>query len=245
MVDEGCQDLGYLKKMFSFIWNSMISVLTWYCPLKIRRLKIFLTVSRQRNLRNSVLLHYGDRHTENMISLIRQSLLTSCASLRAIGWRHCRVIERASSASGSMTSTGYVFNGHPLVLSKLKSRTTIKSEKKEATMIRVPTHRQPTHPGEMLLEEFLNPMDVTQRQLADAIHVPYQRINEIINGKRGVTPATALRLARFFGISADYWMNLQQRWDLYEAHQVEGKLLNTIKPLKPVVVSRSSSASHV
>ena len=53
-------------------------------------------------------------------------------------------------------------------------------------MIRVPTHRQPTHPGEMLLEEFLNPMDITQRQLADAIHVPYQRINEIINGKRGV-----------------------------------------------------------
>jgi antitoxin HigA-1 len=107
-------------------------------------------------------------------------------------------------------------------------------------MIRVPTHRQPIHPGEMLLEEFLNPMDITQRQLADAIHVPYQRINEIINGKRGVTPATALRLARFFGISADYWLNLQQRWDLYEANQVEGKLLNTIKPLKPVVVSRSS-----
>ena len=112
-------------------------------------------------------------------------------------------------------------------------------------MIRVPTHRQPIHPGEMLLEDFLNPMDITQRQLADAIHVPYQRINEIINGKRGVTPATALRLARFFGISADYWMNLQQRWDLYEANQVEGKLLNTIKPLKLAVVSRSSSASHV
>jgi antitoxin HigA-1 len=97
----------------------------------------------------------------------------------------------------------------------------------------------------MLLEEFLNPMVITQRQLADAIHVPYQRINEIINGKRGVTPATALRLARYFGISADYWMNLQQRWDLYEANQVEGKLLNTIKPLKPVAVSMSSSASHV
>ncbi len=112
-------------------------------------------------------------------------------------------------------------------------------------MIRVPTHRKPTHPEVMLLEEFLNPMGITQRQLADAIHVPYQRINEIINGKRGVTPATALRLARFFGISADYWMNLQQRWDLYEANQVEGKLLNTIKPLRPEAVSRSSSASHV
>lgn len=155
------------------------------------------------------------------------------------------MIERASSASGSMISTGYVFNGLPLDLNKLKSRITTKFEKKEATMIRIPTHRQPTHPGEMLLEEFLNPMEITQRQLADAIHVPYQRINEIINRKRGVTPATALRLARFFGISADYWMNLQQRWDLYEANQVEGKLLNTIKPLKPMAVSRSSSARHV
>ena len=63
-------------------------------------------------------------------------------------------------------------------------------------MIRIPTHRAPTHPGEMLLEEFLNPMGITQRQLADAIHVPYQRVNEIINGRRGVTPATALRLAK-------------------------------------------------
>jgi len=61
----------------------------------------------------------------------------------------------------------------------------------------------------MLLEEFLNPGGITQRQLADAIHVPYQRINEIVNGKRGITPATALRLAKFFGMSVDYWMNLR------------------------------------
>ena len=53
----------------------------------------------------------------------------------------------------------------------------------------IPTHRAPTHPGEMLLDEFLNPMKITQRQLADAIHVPYQRVNEIINGRRGVTAA--------------------------------------------------------
>ncbi len=75
-------------------------------------------------------------------------------------------------------------------------------------MIRIPRDRPPTHPGEVLLEEFLNPMAITQRQLADAIHVPYQRINEIINGRRGVTPRTALRLAKFFDTSADYWMNL-------------------------------------
>lgn len=97
-------------------------------------------------------------------------------------------------------------------------------------MVRVPTHRSPTHPGEMLLEEFLNPMGITQRELADAIHVPYQRVNEIINGKRGVTPATALRLARFFGMSAGFWMNLQLRWDLYQAQQEEAETLAAIQP---------------
>jgi len=97
-------------------------------------------------------------------------------------------------------------------------------------MIRIPTHRAPTHPGEMLLEEFLTPLAITQRQLADAIHVPYQRINEIINGRRGVTPSTALRLALFFGNSADFWMNLQQRWDLYHARKTEDKILKLIKP---------------
>ena len=76
-------------------------------------------------------------------------------------------------------------------------------------MIRVPTNRQPTHPGEMLREEFLVPLKISQRELADAIHVPYQRINELVNQKRGVTPSTALRLARFFDVSADFWINLQ------------------------------------
>ncbi|XGA80673.1 HigA family addiction module antitoxin [Halomonas sp. CH40] len=88
-------------------------------------------------------------------------------------------------------------------------------------MVRIPTHRQPSHPGEMLVEEFLRPMHITQRQLADAIHVPYQRVNELVNQKRGITPSTALRLARFFGISADFWLNLQVRWDLYKTQQAE------------------------
>jgi addiction module HigA family antidote len=97
-------------------------------------------------------------------------------------------------------------------------------------MVRVPTNRIPTHPGEMLLEEFLNPMGITQRELADNIHVPYQRVNEIVNGRRGVTPGTALRLAKFFNMSADFWMNLQLRWDLYFAQQDEVKTLDTIHP---------------
>ncbi len=96
-------------------------------------------------------------------------------------------------------------------------------------MVRVPSHRMPTHPGEMLNEEFLKPMGMTQRTLADAIHVPYQRVNEIINGKRGITPSTALRLAKYFGTSADFWLNIQLRWDLYHAQQAEKETLKTIR----------------
>lgn len=96
-------------------------------------------------------------------------------------------------------------------------------------MIRIPTHREPTHPGEMLREEFLLPMKITQRDLADAIHVPYQRVNELVNQKRGITPSTALRLSKFFNMSAEFWLNLQVRWDLYRAKIVEQNDLNTIK----------------
>jgi addiction module HigA family antidote len=82
----------------------------------------------------------------------------------------------------------------------------------------------------MLLEEFLRPMGLTQRDLAKAIRVPYQRINELVNGRRGITPSTALRLAKYFGMSADFWMNLQLRWDLYHAQESEKKDLAVIQP---------------
>jgi addiction module HigA family antidote len=84
----------------------------------------------------------------------------------------------------------------------------------------------------MLLEEFLNPMGLTQRALADAIHVPYQRVNDLVNGRRGVTPSTALRLAKFFGMSADFWMNVQLRWDMYFARQAEADSLAEIEPME-------------
>lgn len=106
-------------------------------------------------------------------------------------------------------------------------------------MIRVPTDRPPTHPGKMLLEEFLLPMQVTQRELANAIHVPYQRINEIINGRRGITPGTALRLAKFFGLTPDFWMNLQLRWDLYHAQLSEKDALAKIRHHLPATTTKS------
>ena len=98
-------------------------------------------------------------------------------------------------------------------------------------MVRIPTDREPTHPGRMLLTEFLIPMDLTQRELADAIRVPYQRVNELVNGRRGITPSTALRLAKFFGNSEGYWMNLQLRWALYRAIKSEEDELAAIQPL--------------
>jgi len=95
-------------------------------------------------------------------------------------------------------------------------------------MVRIPTHRPPTHPGEMLLEEFLKPLGLTQRDLADAIYVPDQRVDEIINGRRGITTSTALRLAKFFDMSPDFWLNLQLRWDLYYTQKEEQEILNQI-----------------
>jgi len=84
----------------------------------------------------------------------------------------------------------------------------------------------------MLLEEFLKPLSLTQRDLAVGIRVPYQRVNELINGRRGITPSTALRLAKFLGNSADFWLSLQYRWDLYHAMKRETEALDLIQPVQ-------------
>lgn len=91
----------------------------------------------------------------------------------------------------------------------------------------------PIHPGEILSEEFLIPMKVSQTRLARDVGVPFRRINEICRGKRAVTADTALRLARFFGMSADYWMTLQSRFDIQTAEdKTGGKLDREVRPLK-------------
>ena len=104
-------------------------------------------------------------------------------------------------------------------------------------MVRIPTDREPTHPGEMLLQEFLLPLGMTQRDLATGIRVPFQRVNEVVRGRRGITPSTALRLARYLGTSPDFWMNLQLRWDLYHARRAEGEQIDSIRPYELAEVS--------
>jgi addiction module HigA family antidote len=99
-------------------------------------------------------------------------------------------------------------------------------------MVRIPTNGPPTHPGEMLLEEFLKPLGMAQAELAEKIGVSYPRINELVHGKRGVTPDTALRLEKFFGMEAQFWLNLQLAWDLYHAaHSPAAKSIRKIKRL--------------
>ena len=99
-------------------------------------------------------------------------------------------------------------------------------------MVRVPTHRAPTHPGEMLREEFLEPLGMTQSELAEEIGVPFQRVNSLVNGRRNLSPDTALRLSKFFGTSASFWMNHQLRWDLFFAKRDGKEALARIRPYR-------------
>lgn len=83
----------------------------------------------------------------------------------------------------------------------------------------IPKHRKPSHPGEILLQEFLEPMKLSQVELARRMGVPIQRVNTLINGKRDMTAETAILLSRVLKTSAEFWMNLQDAWDLYEAQE--------------------------
>lgn len=99
-------------------------------------------------------------------------------------------------------------------------------------MVRIPTHGPPTHPGEMLREEFLKPLHLTQAEVAARLRVPSSRVREVVHGKRGVTPDLALRLEALFGMEAQFWLNLQLAWDLYQAqHSPAAKEIRHIRRL--------------
>jgi antitoxin HigA-1 len=103
---------------------------------------------------------------------------------------------------------------------------------------RLPTHLPPVHPGEMLLEEFLKPLNITQSAFAVRLGVSFPRLNEVINAKRSVTPDTALRLARVTGMSADFWLGLQQDWDLW--HALRSDKAEEIARLEPLKVANTA-----
>lgn len=98
-------------------------------------------------------------------------------------------------------------------------------------MVRVPTYRAPSHPGEMLRREFLEPLEITQTDLAKRMGIPFQRVNSLVNGRRGITPDTALRLSKVFRTTPGFWMNHQLRWDLFHAQREAEDALKRIKPV--------------
>ena len=121
---------------------------------------------------------------------------------------------------------------------KSKSQTTTKRPSRGAARSPLCVDRllprlvPPTHPGEMLLEEFLKPLDISQSAFAIRLGVSFPRLNEIVRGKRSVTSDTALRLARVTGMSADFWLGLQLDWDLWHAlRSDEAKAIAKLTPL--------------
>ncbi|MGB0561781.1 MAG: HigA family addiction module antitoxin [Spirulinaceae cyanobacterium] len=96
--------------------------------------------------------------------------------------------------------------------------------------MKIPTHRAPTHPGEMLTAEFLEPLNLTPEALAQSLCVPQDQLEALLQQQQSLTPTLSLRLAKYFGMSADFWLNLQLRWDLYHAQQQDAQALAEIRP---------------
>lgn len=99
---------------------------------------------------------------------------------------------------------------------------------------RLPENRRPVHPGRVFLEDFLQPLGMTQKDAAARLNISYPRMNEIINGHRSVTPETAIRLGRLTGTEAEFWLNLQQAVDLWDA--LHSDSIQDIDQIEPVAV---------
>jgi addiction module HigA family antidote len=104
----------------------------------------------------------------------------------------------------------------------------ITTEKEETTMSKI---LSPVHPGEVLREEFMKPMGISINALARSLHVPVSRVSKVVNEQRDITPDTAMRAARYFGTSAEFWLNLQSRYDLLVAKRHEKAIQQEVRPL--------------
>ena len=160
---------------------------------------------------------------------------------RGIAWNGCAATEAGSTVLGSTNSIGFASDGRLDMPTRLRSRTTTKTGRRagrrgrsrELVGRRLPRQRSPTHPGEMLLEEFVKPLGITQSELASRLGISFPRLNEIIRGKRAITPDTALRLAQVLGMSADFWLGLQLDWQLWHALRASKAIeISRLAPLR-------------
>jgi len=141
-----------------------------------------------------------------------------------------RVIARGSTAFESTTSGASASCGPEREQIKWSSLTT--TEEAQVRTMGETDRIEPVHPGEILMEDFIEGFDITQNKLAVSIGVSPRRINEIVHGKRGITADTAIRLARYFGTSAEFWMNLQAHYELRTQVQALESQLSRIVPIQ-------------
>ena len=173
--------------------------------------------------------------------LLGGNSIKSIACVNCVNWQYRReidlnpyeVIAQDNTVSESMINSEFAFDGKKVTLMKSKLQTITKLKGR-----RLPTDRPPTHPGEMLLEEFLKPLGISQSAFAVRLGVSFPRLNEVINGKRCVTPDTALRLAQVLGMPADFWLGLQSDWDLWHAMRTEkAEKIAQLEPLPDLICS--------
>ncbi len=166
---------------------------------------------------------FSARRSENCGNSIMQKNCAIWPLRPEIGWRRCAAAVRVSIAFGSTISGASASFGEMEVLSASKSSTTTGGE----NMRDLP----PIHPGEQLREEFMKPLGLTAYRLAKDIGVPVTRVQAIIAERRGITGDTALRLARYFGTSPEFWLNMQRDFELETAAEALGSRLDTeVKP---------------
>src|SRR5699024_338560 len=152
---------------------------------------------------------------------MRRRMSRTSGSRRVTAWSVWSATDADSTASASTRNGGSASSGKMEVRTMSNSSTTT-----EADLI------EPIHPGEILLEDFIDGFGITQNKLAVSIGVPPRRINEIVHGKRGITADTAIRLARYFGTSEEFWMNLQSNYELRLERRALREKVAAITPLE-------------
>jgi len=154
---------------------------------------------------------------------MRRLVSTNCEGFREIGWKSSKATAPVDIRSELMTSGGFALRGGTEIPMKLKSSTT--TVEKMTNARRRKRDIAPVHPGEILKLEFLEPLELSINALSRAIKVPRPRLNDIVRGRRGITADTAMRLACYFSVSAQFWMNLQSHYELEVAEETIGKRL--------------------
>ena len=179
----------------------------------------------------------GESHGENLTCSTVRVICATWRSPRGTDSSVCRGTDRGVTAFASTSGTSCASPGRKGVRSMSRSRTITEAPLEgQRRGRRLPSERPPTHPGEILLEEFLRPLGISQVAFARQLGVSFPRLNGVIRGRRGVTADTALRLEQVTGASAAFWLGLQQDWDLWHAERSDAA--RAISELTPLSIAR-------